>query len=183
MTKPLKALRALPPVSTTPSAPPLEAEPAHKKLARLNNEHAVATEEIRQLKADWAERNIKAQACRQAVSTAEQTHVETQKRELASRLMEIQTQIGALNRELRAKKASRNGNGNRPHVTVQPVAVVNVDRTLKKEHPLKSHPAWDQYWRLACENQLAPGLLKDIEAEAKGLLSHALKTRLEEANR
>jgi hypothetical protein len=44
----------------------------------------------------------------------------------------------------------------------------------KATSPLKSHPAWDQYWRLACENQLAPGLLKDIEAEAKGLLVQAL---------
>jgi len=50
--------------------PPLEAEPPHKRLGRLNRDHERITEALRELKRDWARKNIRAQATRQPISTA-----------------------------------------------------------------------------------------------------------------
>jgi hypothetical protein len=141
---------------------PLENEPAHRKLARLAREHQSVTEQLQ---------TFKAQACRLAVSTPEVTHFETTKRELALQLLDLQTQIGALNKELRANKAACQAGR-------QPPARANGS-ALKKTCPLKSHPQWDAYFRLAAENELEPCLLAQIERSAKSLLQHALETGVE----
>jgi hypothetical protein len=168
----VKVRDVLPATSALPVQPvPLENEPPHRKLARLTREHQSVTEQLQTLKKSWAERNIKAQACRQAVSTPEVTHFETTKRELALQLLDLQTQIGALNKELRANKAARQAGR-------QPPARANGS-ALKKTCPLKSHPQWDAYFRLAAENELEPRLLAQIERSAKSLLQHALETGVE----
>ncbi len=79
----VKRLAELPEASGEPAAPPLEAEPPHRRLARLSKELVDVTREIRELKKAWATKNIKAQSIRQAISTPEITHYENKKRELA----------------------------------------------------------------------------------------------------
>lgn len=169
----VKIADVLPVKRSLPAQPvPLQNEPTHRKLARLTREHAETTSALQELKRAWAERNIKAQACRQAVSTPEVTHFETQKRELALKIQAIQTEIGATNRELREHKASRQGNGSKqPSQPARPI----------KTCPLKSHSQWDAYFRLAAENELEPRLLAQIERSAKSLLQHALETGIEES--
>jgi hypothetical protein len=67
---------------TSPQPPPLQAEQPHRALARANAKHAKLTEELRELRANWAKRNIQAQQTRIAISTPEITHVEMRRREL-----------------------------------------------------------------------------------------------------
>jgi hypothetical protein len=69
-----------------PAAPPLESEPPHRKLARLER----ITEALRELKRTWAEKNIRAQVTRTPIATSEVTHVENRRRELTSELLKIQ---------------------------------------------------------------------------------------------
>ena len=147
---------------------PLENEAPHRKLARLTREHSETTAALQELKRSWAERNVKAQACRQAISTPEITHFEEQKRTLALRLLDLQTQIGATNKELREQKAERQGNGSK---------VVE----LKKKCPLKNHAAFATYFLLAARDVLPPGLYDQTERGAKALLQHALATGVEES--
>jgi hypothetical protein len=158
-------------VNGAPSAPPpLESEPPHKRLARLSRDHERITEALRELKRDWAAKNIRAQATRQSISTAEITHVENRRRELASQLLKIQTEIGATNKALRERKAGGNG------ITVSSGESAPPKRIRSKKCPLREHAAFNQYFRLAAENKLESGLYARIEASAKSMLSHALQT-------
>jgi len=138
------------------------ASPFHKRLARATKRQADLVEQIRQLKAEWSAKNIKAQATRIPIATSEITHVETKRRELQSQLMAAQAEIGECNCEIRQNKAKHQGNGNG-----------------NKPQPLKNHPTFDRYFRLSAENLLPPGLLKQVEADAKTSLAHALSTGVE----
>ncbi len=162
--KPLVTLRdALPATPSLPQeAPPLQREPVHKRLARATKRQADLVEQIRQLKAEWSAKNIKAQATRIPIATSEITYVETKRRELQSQLMAAQAEIGECNCEIRQNKAKHQGNGNG-----------------NKPQPLKNHPTFDRYFRLSAENLLPPGLLKQVEADAKTSLAHALSTGVE----
>jgi hypothetical protein len=91
------------------SPPPLENVPLHTQLARANAQHAKLTEQLRQLKADWASRNIRAQQLRTPISTPEVTFVETRRRELHLALEATQAEIGRVNREIKEKKAAPQG--------------------------------------------------------------------------
>ena len=147
--------------------PPLESEPPHRRLARLNKELANVSEEIRELRKTWAAKNIKAQACRQSVSTPEVTHFEKQKRELALKIQELQTGIGEVNRELRERKAARQEARSAPQA-VEP-----------KSGPLRNHALFDQYFHLAAKNELVPSMYAAIERTAKAMLIDALKMGIE----
>jgi hypothetical protein len=157
-----------------PPAPPplLETEPAHRRLARLNRDAARVTEALQQLRQEWANKNIRAQATRTPISTPEITHVEKRRRELAGELLRIQTEIGATNKAIRERKsegAARNSERAAPLKA----------GTKTKKCPLKEHPAFDQYFRLAAENELEASLYDQIEAVAKAMLSDALRNGLE----
>ena len=154
-------------VPTWAPSPPLETEQPHRKLARLNGEQVRVTEQIRIHSKAWAERNLRSQSVRERVTTPEITAYKNEHRELASRLLDIQTQIGACNKLIREHKARRAGNAKRDD---------KPNFVSKKNCPLKSHPQWDCYFRVAAENSLAPAMLKQIEADAKSLLAHALET-------
>jgi hypothetical protein len=158
-----------------PSAPPpLESEAPHRRLARLNKELVKATEAIQSLKKQWVQRNLKAQSCRQAVSTAELTHFENQKRDLAASILRLQTEIASTNKEIRERKQSRGSAGS--FAEAAPVKT----GTKSKKCPLKEHAAFDQYFRLAAENELEPSLYDRIEAVAKSLLGDALRNGVEQ---
>jgi hypothetical protein len=170
----LKTLNGLPSSAGSTEPPPLETEPPHRKLARLNREHAATTEALQALKRAWAERNIKAQACRQAVPTSEITHFEDQKRTLALGLLSLQSEIGATNKAIR-ERSKAGGAPTSPASESAP-----RKRAKSKACPLKEHPSFDQYFRLAAENELENGLYDRLEAAAKSMLSHALATGIEQ---
>jgi hypothetical protein len=167
-TKTLKDLEVPGPLLTT--APRLENEPPHRRLARLTREHAEITLNLQELKKEWAQRNIKAQAVRQPVSTPEITHFENQKRELALTLLNIQTQIGATNKELRQRKA----------VKQQSVSTNGSKAVSTKEAPLKEHREYPIYFLLAARNELDVRLFASVERAAKSMLQHALETGVQE---
>jgi hypothetical protein len=168
----VKRLAELPEASGEPAVPRLEAEAPHRKLARLTKELRSTTEALQALKHDWAERNVKAQACRQAVSTPEVTHFETQKRTLALRIQEIQTQIGATNKALRERKSERQAGR----------AKLNQAVREPKAGPLKTHPEYLQYFFLAAQNELTREMLAQIERTAKAMLHDATTMGVEEAS-
>ena len=151
--------------------PLLEAEPPHRRLARLTDELATTTDALRELKRAWMEKNLKAQACRQAVSTPEITHFEKMKRTLALKIQEIQTGIGEVNRELRESKAARQ-EGRSVKRAAEP-----------KSGPLRNHALYDQYFVLAARNELAPSMYAAIERSAKAMLADAVKMGVEEEER
>jgi len=169
-TKSLKDLEVPGPLAT--AAPPLENEPPHRRLSRLSREHADITLKLQELKREWAARNIKAQACRQPVSTPEITHFENQKRELALRLLNIQTEIGATNKALRQRKVGNSSRLN-SHET-------NSAKPLK-EAPLKEHREYPVYFLLAARNELDARLFASVERAAKSMLQHALETGVQES--
>ena len=170
--KVVKRLAELPESSGAPAAPPLEAEAPHRKLARLTKELASTTKALQSLKREWAERNVKAQACRQAVSTPEITHYENKKRELALRIQSIQTEIGATNRELREHKAERQAGR----------AKVNQAVREPKAGPLKTHPEFLAYFHLAAQNELTPALFAQITKISKAMLGDALRMGIEKGD-
>jgi hypothetical protein len=162
---------ALPRISPLPEdPPPLENVPVHVQLARANSRHAKLTEELRTLKANFAAENIKAQQTRTPIPTSRITFVETKRRELHLALEATQSEIGKLNKLVREGKVHKQGNGSRQPPQAAP----------PKTGPLRDHPKWDFFVRLACENQLPPEMLKRVEAEAKGLLSQALRTGIDQ---
>jgi hypothetical protein len=79
----------LPANGLPPAPPPLESEPSHRKLARLAREHTRTVEALQELKKNWATKNIRAQATRTPISTAEVTYAENRHRELAGELLRI----------------------------------------------------------------------------------------------
>src|SRR5690349_10375682 len=81
--------------------PPLENVTLHTQLARANAKHAKLTEQLRQLKADWPARNIRAQQIKVAIATPEITFVETKRRELHLALESTQAEIGRINRQIK----------------------------------------------------------------------------------
>jgi hypothetical protein len=97
----LVSVTAALPVDTPTQAeqPPLENEPPHRAL-----KHAKLTEELRELRANWAKRNIQAQQTRIASSTPEITHVEKRRRELHLALEATQSEMGRLNKLLREQR-------------------------------------------------------------------------------
>ena len=126
--------------------PPLEAEPPHRRLARLTSEHAETTAKLQELKKAWAERNMKAQARRQAISTAEITAFEKAKRELALAIQNVQTAIGRTNKEIRERRL------NPPPAAAKPKII------RSKDNPLKEHREYPIYFLLAARNELEPRL-------------------------
>ena len=166
----MKTPKQLPP-SELATAPPLEAEPpVHKRLSRANSEHARLTDELRKLRAEWAKRNIKAQATRIPVSTAEITHVEGRRRELHLALERCQAEIGACNKELRenraAKQAGANGKESKPKTP--------------KQMPFRQDPEFDTYFHLAARDQLTRELYEAIVRTAKSMMFDAAKMGLRE---
>ena len=153
--------------------PPLQAEPLHRRLARLNRELAEATEALQSFNKEWAAKNIKAQACRLAISTPELTHAANKRRELASEIQRLQNELGLANKERRQlnAKASRD----RTSDVDTPKKITN-----SKSCPLKRHPEWSVYFELAARDELTAELFRQVERSAKALLSHALETGIEE---
>jgi hypothetical protein len=109
MSKAIKTLKALKNVRLpeVQSAPPMETESPGRKLARLTAEHAKTVEELQTLKRKFAQRNLKAQHLRQAVSTPEITAFETRRKDLAQRILHLNTEIGTTNRAIREHRAER----------------------------------------------------------------------------
>jgi hypothetical protein len=170
--KTLKDLELPGPLATT--APPLEAEPPHRRLARLTREQGEITLKLQELKKEWAARNIKAQACRQPVTTPEITHFENEKRALALALLNIQTEIGATNKALRQRKVEHRNNSrlnSNERITKAPAA--------PKQAPLKEHREYPVYFLLAAKNELDARLFASVERAAKSMLQHALETGVE----
>jgi hypothetical protein len=78
-------------------------------LARLNRDHERVTEALRELKREWAAKNIRAQATGMPIATSEVTHVENKRRELAGELLRIQTEIGATNKKNSGSETNQPG--------------------------------------------------------------------------
>jgi hypothetical protein len=116
MAKTIKNLKQLKSAGLPTEQPPLQFEAPHAKMARINREMQQTTEALQALKREWAARNIKANQCRETIATSEQTHVETRKRELATHLLSLQTELGAINRELRARKVERQAISSQNHL-------------------------------------------------------------------
>jgi hypothetical protein len=179
----IKTLKEIPKkgVAVAETPPALEAEPPHRRLAKLVSEQVRLIEELQSHKTAWAHHNFEAQRIHQPPSSAEQTAYKQHHRDLSCRLAEINLQIGQTNKVIRQHKAEVQLRKSKPRETNGDAERSATPRHgLLKTCPLKSHPAWDQYFRLACENQLAPGLLASIEKEAKGLLSQSLQTGIEQ---
>ena len=155
-------------IPTQPESPPLENEPPHRALARCNARHAQLTEELRQLKADWAAKNIKAQQLHLPVSTPEITHVAQRRRELHLELEKTQAEIGRLNKLVRERKFAR-----------QAGKPVNGDRVEPKRMPLADDPEFPSYFVLAAKNELVPALYAQVERVAKSLMHEAKKMGIE----
>jgi len=122
-------------------------EHPHRALARANAKHAMLTDELRTLKADWAKRNIQAQQTRLAISTPEITHIEKRRRELHLALEATQAEIGRLGRLIKQTKATRQAGKPLKGNVAQP-----------KKMPWGEHPEYPTYFLLAARNELAPGL-------------------------
>jgi hypothetical protein len=165
----VKVRDVLPVQRSLPVEPvPLENEPPHRKIARLTWEHSETTTALQELKRSWAERNIKAQACRQAVSTPEVTHFENEKRELAHKIQALQTEIGATNKEIRERKAERQTNSNGSKHPPQ-----------QKTRPFAADLEFETYFRLAAHSELAPALYAQIERCAKSMIADARRMGVE----
>jgi hypothetical protein len=166
-------------ITTSSEAPPLEAEPPHRALARCNARHAKLTEELRDLKARWAADNIRAQQCRQPIPTSQITFIENQRRKLHLELQKTQAEIGRLNKLLREHRALRQGDGAREAERQAPPARGNGSKPTKK-CPLKEHREYPPYFLLAARDQLHADLFDQVERAAKKLLTQALTTGVEE---
>ena len=160
--------------------PSLEAEPLHRRLHRLDGELRKATEALQQFNKEWAERNVKAQACRLAISTPEITFAANKRRELAARIREIQTEIGIANKERRSlnAKTSQKASGGGLEGELLPFPKKQV---RSKNCPLKQHREGTGYFELAARDELAPDLYPRVERTAKALLEHAISTGIEES--
>lgn len=177
----LKTLKALPPNGKDPSTahpPLLEAEPLHRRIARLTRELQSAIEALQTFNRAWAQKNIEAQAVRLAISTPELTFAANKRRELAARIEEVQRELGVANKERRAlsAKASQKAPGADPDSTL----VIPSKKIRAKNCPLKQHRQWPVYFELAAREELTPSLCEQIERTAKTLLQHALSTGVEE---
>jgi len=180
-TKPVKNLADLTPnTKVLVASPPLEAEPLHRRLARLDREPKKATEELQSFNKEWAEKNIKAQTCRLAISTPQITFAANKRRELAARIQEIQSQLEIANRErrtLNVKSSQKTPAADSADTLAGPSKRI----TNSKRCPLKEHWEWAVYFTLAARDELAPELYAQVERSAKSLLQHALATGVEEA--
>jgi hypothetical protein len=177
--KELKSLKALQPdgCESTTSQPRLESEPLHRRIHRLNEELRKAIEKLQTFNREWASKNVKAQACRLAIPTAEQTHAANRRRELASQIQRIQTELGDANMESRQlnAKSTHKAATDTPTLAVTPKKAVRSKRC-----PLKQHREWTVYFELAARDELVPDLYAQVERTAKSLLEHAIATGIEE---
>jgi chromosome segregation ATPase len=167
MTEELKTLRALPKAKVRVKEqppPPLEFELPSKRLARLNAEHAKTVEELQKLKREWAAENMAAQIARITVASSRLAWVEKKKGELAQKILDLSTQIGSINREIRANNAARHGGQHQPRMEAN---------GQSKTCPFKSRADWPQYFLLAAKDALTPELYAQIERGAKGLMEQS----------
>ncbi len=162
-TKPFQHLKG----AIDPAPPPLEAVPLHTQLARANSQHAKLTEQLRQLKADWASRNIRAQELRTPISTPEVTFVETRRRNLHLALEATQAEIGRVNREIKEKKAPPKASHRGSSHDVQAAT------RKPKRMPYADDPAFPVYFILAAKEELEPKLYAQVECLALSLIHHA----------
>jgi hypothetical protein len=184
MTTELKNLKSLPRTrggvkteEPMQSTPPMQFEPPHKMLARLTSEQERLTQEIREHKTAWAQRNMVAQNKRQTISTAELTAFKQHHGELSKALAETSLKIGELNRELRANKVARQ---NGKHSQAEPeIEARRVD--VKVKAPMKRHKEFSVYFLLAAEQELDKRMFDKIVSVSKSMLANALEMGVEEA--
>lgn len=151
--------------STDGHPPPLEGEPLHKRLARLNRELPEAVEALQAFNKEWAERNLKAQQIRVPISTPELTFAANKRRELAAEIQRLQNELGIANRERRALSAQASqktsaGDKSAPLV----VSPKGKKLTRSKECPLKDHREWPVYFKLAAREELTPSYTRRSNA-------------------
>jgi hypothetical protein len=116
MTKALKTLKALQKNGVATAEPPkLEAEPPHRRLARLTSEQARLVEEIQSHKSAWASRNQMAQDTHQPPSTPEITAFKVHHRDLSSKLVRSTWRSDrSIGRSANTKQTWRPGRQSRP---------------------------------------------------------------------
>jgi hypothetical protein len=171
----LKSLKSLPKADVhLVDPPPLQFELPHKVLARLTADQERLTQEIREHKTAWAQRNFVAQNKRQTISSAELTAFRDHHTELSAAIATTNIKIGEINREPRANKAARQ---NRSCQAV--TAERSNGATPKKECPMKRHKEFPVYFLLAAEGELDKKMFDRIVSIAKSLLSDALKMGIE----
>jgi chromosome segregation ATPase len=175
----LKSLRAIPKADIhVVEPPPLEAEPPHRKIARLTSEQERLVREIQEHKTAWAQRNFQAQNKRQTISSAELTAFQAHHSDLAKALAEVNLAIGETNRQVRQHKAELQAwkaNPNPP----EPVRRNGIKQTA----PIKRHVAFPSYFMLAAEVELPEGMFKKVVATAKSMLGDAITNGVEEGDR
>lgn len=151
MTTELKDLKALPRTRgrvKEQAPPPLEYESPGRKLSRLTTEHAKTTEELQKLKRDWAAENMAAAQARMPIATSRLTWVEKRKGELAKRIADLQTEIGATNKAIREDRAGRQNGHREP----EPPPAANG---AKKKMPLAQHPDVAGLLPLGCSGRVS----------------------------
>lgn len=179
-TKEIKSLRALKSRGLPESAPPLEYETPGRKIARITKERDKAVTDLQELKRAFAERNLTAQRLRQSVSTSEITGFETRRKELAAKILDLNTSIGETNRAIREHRAERQGgrtNGSNHFAPPPPKPAV---RSGRRDCPLRARSDWPDYFILAARNELTEALYSQIERCAKTMMEQALLTGISE---
>jgi hypothetical protein len=63
----------------------------------------------------------------------------------------------------------------------QPEPPERANGSSQKEGPLRDHPAYDQYFRLAAETELTRELYEQIQRTAKSMLRNATDMGLEQS--
>lgn len=175
----LKTLQDLQPKAKGSAGPPppLQGEPLHQQIARLNRELTKATEDLQAFNHEWAQKNIQAQSVRLPIPTPELTFAANKRRELAAEIQRLQSELGMANRKRRPLSAASQKSSQADH---NAQVVVSPKRTRSKSCPLKEHREWLVYFELAAREELTPQLYGLVERTAKSLLSHALQTGVEE---
>jgi hypothetical protein len=176
MSAKLKTLKALSKNGVVTQEPPkLEAEPPHRRLARLTEEQDKLVREIQSHKQAWADRNQIAQQTHQPPATPEITAFKQHHRDLSCRLAAVNLEIGATNREIRQHKAE---------VAVRKVKPADQPASrngLKLKAPIKRHVEFPAYFLLAAEAEMDPRMFSKVESVAKSMLRDAMTNGLEES--
>ena len=144
----IRPFETLPSANGSSPAPPLE-----------------FTEALSELKHDWAEKNIKAQATRTPIATSEIMHVENKRRELAGELLKIQTEIGATNKEIRPQKPTSQ--------------VIQGRIRARKEAEERENDFLVMFYMVA-KDSLDPRQVAALESGAKALLKDAEQMGIDE---
>jgi hypothetical protein len=166
-TNPFKALDGV----AQSEPPPLERESPHRALSKANKRHAQLTEALRQLRSDWAAKNIRAQQLKIAIATSEITHVEKRRRELHLALESTQAEIGRLNKEIKEKKAASKQSPRQLHEQTPAVR--------KKKMPFADDPVFPSYFILAAKEELDSKLYAQVERLALSLMHDAYKNGID----